>query len=364
MSPVFFDGLLCFVSLFFLTIGFVFYFFNKQKEFAVYLGLMFIILGISVFFRFLEASQLILNVPHLIEVDFPFCFLVPPLYLFYVNAYVLNQQPTKKSRLLHALPTLVVFLFLLPVFSMNTHEKMYYIVTESASSFSWRYQILNTAFFISSVSYFVYGLFITRKNNEAIAHADKTKIKWVRIFSFTGVLIQLVALLFIFVDGNKKFNYHPILLVFVLLILVVWALQFSNFLNPISEKIKGKEEKYKHSTLTEETVKSKADFILKNVTDKKLFLNKNLSLRELSTELQLTPHLISEVINREFGASVNDFINGLRVEYSKILLIEKYKILKIESIAEESGFNSKATFYANFKKITGVSPLEFIKNNL
>lgn len=361
MPPVFFDGLLCFVALFFLILGFIFAFFNQQKGGIVPLGWAFIILGFAVFCRFLEASQLILSVPHLIEIDFPFCFLAPPLYLFYVTAYLWNAKPTNKTRLLHFIPAIAAFLFLLPVFMMNTDEKKQYILTESSSSWSWRYQVLNTTFFISSVSYFVYILMLTRKHNKVVAQADKTKVKWIRVFTLGYLLIQLAALLFMFTEGQKKFNYYPILLVLVLLILIVWALQASNFLNPVAINNPEKEEKYKHSALSEETVRSKADVILNTVMSKQLFLNKNLSLKELSTELELSPHLISEVINRQFGSSLNDFINGFRIEYSKTLLVEKHKTLKIESIADESGFNSKAAFYANFKKMTGVSPLEFLK---
>jgi AraC-like DNA-binding protein len=47
-----------------------------------------------------------------------------------------------------------------------------------------------------------------------------------------------------------------------------------------------------------------------------------------------------------------------RVEEAKRLLREKINI-KVEEIAEEVGYNSKSSFNAAFKKITGKTPSEW-----
>jgi AraC-like DNA-binding protein len=56
-------------------------------------------------------------------------------------------------------------------------------------------------------------------------------------------------------------------------------------------------------------------------------------------------------------------VNSYRIEEfkarSKTTDIRKYKIV---SVAEKCGFRSKSTFYAAFKKQTGETPSEFVRN--
>jgi AraC-like DNA-binding protein len=73
-------------------------------------------------------------------------------------------------------------------------------------------------------------------------------------------------------------------------------------------------------------------------------------------------HRLSQVINESFHQNFYDFINTYRIEESKIRLInpesDKYKII---SIAYDSGFSSKSSFYNAFRKNTGITPGEYLK---
>jgi AraC-like DNA-binding protein len=58
----------------------------------------------------------------------------------------------------------------------------------------------------------------------------------------------------------------------------------------------------------------------------------------------------------------SDFINQHRIEEMKIRLTDnRYHHFKIEQIAFDTGFNSKSTFQAAFKKFTGLTPSEYRK---
>ena len=55
-----------------------------------------------------------------------------------------------------------------------------------------------------------------------------------------------------------------------------------------------------------------------------------------------------------------EYLNELKVEeVVKNLKDNKYKMLTIDAIGEISGFRSKATFYAAFKKKYKLTPLQF-----
>jgi AraC-like DNA-binding protein len=86
----------------------------------------------------------------------------------------------------------------------------------------------------------------------------------------------------------------------------------------------------------------------------------DLRLSDLAARLDIPPHLLSYVINREFEVNFFDFVNRYRVIDAKRLLADpgkrQYTIL---SIAHEVGFASKASFNRAFRKHAGLTPSEF-----
>lgn len=92
------------------------------------------------------------------------------------------------------------------------------------------------------------------------------------------------------------------------------------------------------------------------------YLNPELTLAELAARLQVSPGLLSRVINVQLGKNFNELINAYRVEAVKRLALDPAVAhLSILGIAYECGFNSKATFNRAFQKHAGCSPSEFIK---
>lgn len=63
------------------------------------------------------------------------------------------------------------------------------------------------------------------------------------------------------------------------------------------------------------------------------------------------------------SSSFYSFVNFYRVEKSKVLLKLIPDTYVIESIIEESGFNSRSTFFRVFKEFTGETPGHFLQNN-
>lgn len=94
----------------------------------------------------------------------------------------------------------------------------------------------------------------------------------------------------------------------------------------------------------------------------KPFLKHSYSLRMLSEEIHLPLHQLSAFINSNYKMNFNDFVNEYRIISCIDKLIKKeWEFKKLESIAEETGFNNRNTFTSAFKKATGLNPSEFIK---
>ena len=92
----------------------------------------------------------------------------------------------------------------------------------------------------------------------------------------------------------------------------------------------------------------------------KLYLNPDLSLRDLSSRLNIHSNYISRIINEQFEMSYNDYINMYRIEEIKAKLTDPEKNSKtVLEIMYETGFYSKSAFNTAFKKFTGTTPSEY-----
>jgi AraC-like DNA-binding protein len=99
--------------------------------------------------------------------------------------------------------------------------------------------------------------------------------------------------------------------------------------------------------------------------DNKPYLNPKLTLQEVSQSLNVQAKELSQVVNEKTDSNFNQYINGFRVEESKIILASpKYSKLTIEALAKTAGFNSKSQFYEAFKKSTGITPKQYADNTL
>ncbi|MCF2489389.1 AraC family transcriptional regulator [Dyadobacter sp. CY347] len=89
-----------------------------------------------------------------------------------------------------------------------------------------------------------------------------------------------------------------------------------------------------------------------------LFKNPNLTLGELAKAVNVTPHLLSQILNDHVGKNFTSYINAFRIDEA-CKMIEANRPFSLEAIGYEVGFNSKSTFYASFKKRKGTTPLAY-----
>jgi len=96
---------------------------------------------------------------------------------------------------------------------------------------------------------------------------------------------------------------------------------------------------------------------------KEFYLNSNVDRREVASFLNIQPHVFSAFIGQAYRANFNDVVNRYRINYvEEGLKKEKWSELTLEAIAEKAGFNNRVTFLTAFKKFTGSTPTQYIKN--
>jgi len=119
---------------------------------------------------------------------------------------------------------------------------------------------------------------------------------------------------------------------------------------------------YKKSGLQEKDMERIFIALENSMKTDSLFLQENLSLQDLSENLKIPQHHITQTLNIYKGLSFYDYINAYRVEafINKLQKgdSDKFSLL---GIAFDCGFNSKSSFNRVFKNITGKSPSAFKK---
>lgn len=116
---------------------------------------------------------------------------------------------------------------------------------------------------------------------------------------------------------------------------------------------------------TEETERIERQLFesIENVmTIEKPYLDPKLSLNKLARITDLPSSKLSYLINNYAEQNFYEFVNGYRINEVKSRLSDKqFANYSILGIAEESGFNSKASFNRIFKNQLGMTPSEYLK---
>lgn len=130
-----------------------------------------------------------------------------------------------------------------------------------------------------------------------------------------------------------------------------------------TDHLKEIEAKYTRSTLKPEQMILLKDRLIQLMEEKKPFLDSELKIQQLSELMGISTHQLSQLINEQLGLSYPEFIHKYRIREAERLLSDpNFAETKILSIAFDVGYSNKATFNSAFKKLTGMSPVEFKRN--
>ena len=306
--------------------------------------------------------------------------LIAPLIYFYVKSITTSNYIFKRSDLWHFLPWLLFFIIKAFIFIYDSAQPGFSETQNGYMVVNFQWKFLDPIVTIFSngqmLLYLAFALQLFYKYRSKIQHyfsnIYKLELNWIRNFLVLYTFIFVYGFVQIFVNEIiTELNYKQ-----------KWWLQFVSALVVLYVGIKGyftdtvkltslnfgSEISYQKinlpptNTISEE-LKSKKQKIENYFIEKKPYLNPDLNLIELAQDLSMNRAELSEVINLGFGLNFNDFVNGYRIIAVKQLFSEnKHKELSLLGIAYESGFNSKATFNRVFRKLTSLSPSEYLKS--
>lgn len=114
-----------------------------------------------------------------------------------------------------------------------------------------------------------------------------------------------------------------------------------------------------HTPLSDKRVKSEEAFAVKTLGYITKHYNENISLESASKALGYNRCYFSTMFNKHFRTSFSLFLNNLRINRSIHMLREE----TVTTVAQRVGFNNAQSFFQNFKRVTGTTPKNYIKEH-
>lgn len=287
------------------------------------------------------------------------------VYIRFINK---RNFLTLKSLLLYS-PMILHLILTLCYYFINSSEELlndYYYLRRYDESGLYGMSIEKVIFLLMRA--FIFSYFVVLSIKEFLSYKkkqtlhQKKEILWLKVLIGTWVFIYFVPDLLCFTYSSSTFLtpafvsfFYQISFSVLIIVLGVKGLN-NNFQNEfyVSSNQSVVSKKYIKSGLRDEKIESVFLTIKTAIIDKELYLDSELSLNDLSNHIDVSTNIISQVINTKANQNFYDFINTYRLEKVKEELITSDET--ILQIAYSSGFNSKSTFNAFFKKTTGMTP--------
>jgi AraC-like DNA-binding protein len=373
----------------------------------LYISLFFYNFCLVIYYVWYEAGY-IGDLPQLMRTLSPLIYLCAPFIFFFVRNKLYRSTGLKKTDWIHFLPAILHFLDLLPFYLESVQMKSDFaaIIISDQSKFNLEaggfipIQFHYLFRIILQTVYFIYSIYLVNKIQPELFSLSKWKnflssdlviilicMGWLVFFQFVYAVIE--SLIYLNAIDLTAQNYYlrrtSLIGLFGLNIFVNFKLGFGS-----EKKVKNKSNLKKEGTHNinllqvikpeniEEDEQLETDIsanisqaetelikfkIIAKLKDEEFYTEIGLTLNQFASQVDISPKLVSLVINKEFKTNFKDFLNQHRIAYAITKIeggyLDHYTLV---ALGEMSGFNSRTTFFNAFKKCQGCSPSEYWKN--
>ncbi|MGB0891074.1 MAG: helix-turn-helix domain-containing protein [Flavobacteriaceae bacterium] len=321
-----------------------FLFFNKHKRVQNYwFGLLVLFLSVrigkSVYRIFIPKDEVNLLV---MQIGLSACFLIGISLFYYIKTSLENSKIISKSSKIYFT---VLFIIIILVGILKPYES-------NNEFWGFFFKIIYTVWgiYLLASAYLLKDIFI---NKFLKSKKQTTSQYWLMAVFIANILIYVAYIIGyykFYVIGTITFS----VVFYGLLIFFLSKKNRDSIFQDIPQKYASKKIN-----------KKEANRLLKSLNlimiEKEFYKNANIKLKDISKELGVSSHQLSQLLNDNLGKSFALFINEYRVEEAKRIIISNHQFT-LEAIGFEAGFSSKSTFYAAFKKIVGKTPAAYKKD--
>jgi len=347
---------------------------KKNNRIAnIYLSFYMFFVAIDMIELYLTIKGFIFQRPYQLSL-IPYSFIFGPSMFLYISFLTAKINTfTKKCFLLYA--PFVIFLLINII--------LYILISKSElpqAVIIMNIIINGGGLFFEGIFYILSLIILYKYINrlkEFFSDIDAIKLSFIRTMLI--VLIFVILSIFLsFISGYNRQEYKILDVIAILIGLgLVFGIAFFAVLQPkslnkiylidnaLSHEDKISKPRYEKFRLPEIKEKEIVKQLIQYMSEKKPYIDENLTLQSLANQLTLSTHHLSMILNIHFNQNFYNFINSYRIDEVKQKLVNpNYNDYNILTIAFNSGFNSKSTFNTMFKKFTGISPKEYRANIL
>lgn len=357
------------------------------------LGIVTMIWGLVLMIFALKDQGLYIKFPHLLWVFDQTLFLLFPLLYLHVKYLLTRLQKFRILDILHFIPFILSIIvhfkfFLLPAemkYEMMQHPSRIFILIEMIS---------NEVLAVQGVIYSIMSLRMIWSYKKKIRNYESTIEKAIIKVLNIGISLNLISwcigIIGIHLEYlNVYIGFDFFAYTYLVLVIVIYVISYAVFKSPEIFKIdeseirerrilrpvpgadstdqetskfrKEETETYIDTDENEElAINDLNEKLIKYMLKEKPYLNPELTLPELATNLEFSRNQLSGIINQVHKKNFYEFVNEYRVDEVKRLMNDPAnKHLKMISLAYDAGFNSKASFYRIFKQLTKMTPSEY-----
>ncbi len=351
-------------------------FLKKQRKLPdTILGFIFLLFAIHILLSFFEIRNRQNGFPitWIIHTTVPLLLLHGPGFWFYIKAQTTQNFRFKPIYILHFLPFIALFLDqLFEIYLLPIDQKVEIVKTEAFRSFI-SYYVSIVFLSISSVGYFVWGLFMIsaykKKIKNYFSEIKNIDLHWLKTLLISAIgFYSFIYLAYIF-DLIFRFT-PPGLLQFMGFIVGSLFILFLGFYGHKQGTVFTSVQTLpdircsKKEDITQYNLSSEDELfinrLIQYMEEFKPHLNPELTISNLAESMNTSVEYLSETLNSRLNRNFFDFINHYRIEeFKQRCNLTENKNITLLGIAFDCGFNSKATFNRVFKNATGKTPSEF-----
>lgn len=289
-----------------------------------------------------------------------------PALFIYVSSLTRSDFTLRGWQLLHLVPFLVFEIMAYAISEPFKPEQFFH-----QNPNYWFRILFSVVNIVSWVVYIPLSLIIVHRYRlrlrEEISNIDKNEnLGWILsvaifyiVYCIVALIISAIAILNNqYFDTPHLFNYSTLLV--LVFMLSFYGLRQQEVKNRYPIEIK---KTYQNSLLSQPQKTVIAEKLWHYMQKEKAYLNSDLKLESLAAALKIPKYQLTEVLNTHIGKNFFQFVNEFRVKAVQETLLNPNNKFSIEAVGYDCGFSSKSVFYLVFKKETGMTPSEFIRQN-
>lgn len=345
---------------------------NGNRLALRFLSMFLLFFSISMMGIVAYSTRFVLQYPHLAQLHIPLDAALGAPFLMYILALSQNDFRWRPWHWLLFLPLVIYIVWLMPFYLLTAEEKRAVLeasYNQLPEAWRLRFVISNILNFWYIIASFVLIIRHERVIKELYSSTRYKSLLWARDLQFAGAAVFALCVLFSAYDIDLANDLSNLAFSIVIYVFSYRAIRqpdiFKEFShqplpvepNPPLQRQAGKYEKSGLSEVKALALLEKLDALMEK---EKLYLQPDLNLLQLAERLQTPPHQVSQLLNQYRQTNFFDFVNRYRVaHFQREAADPRNAHLSILALAFDSGFNSKASFNAVFRKMTGITPSAF-----